>query len=302
MIQAAALITALVIGGTAMPVAADPTSAELFLARGSRLMIDAKINGRVTRALLDSAAEATLIDPRFAQSIGLVNGQSVTGRGSGKETFKATLVEGVSLEALGLHLQNQTVAITDLQDVGRRLLGRPIDVILGRELFDAARLRIDIEGRKISVVSREIPAGGVALPLTTEHGVETLPARVENGPPLHATFDLGNGSQVLISKDYAERMHLLSDGRKVTLEHGGGLGGSSARQIIRLRSIEIAGVHFDEVDAAVDPQDSASDLNVGVSILRRFLITVDYSQHRLWLEPLKPVVESPNLSPPPAAH
>jgi hypothetical protein len=46
----------------------------------------------------------------------------------------------VRLEALGLSLRDQTVAVTDLTDVGQRLLGHRIDVILGREIFDAARL------------------------------------------------------------------------------------------------------------------------------------------------------------------
>ena len=287
---------------TVVPANGAPTSAELYLVNDSRLMLDVEINGHVVRALLDSAAEATLIDPRFAQSIGLGNGQSVTGHGSGKEIFKATLVEGVSLAALGLSLPNQTVAITDLQDVGQRLLGRPIEVILGRELFDAARLRIDIAGRRISVVSRKQPAPGIALTLTTEHGIETLPARVEDGAPIQATFDLGNGAQVLIGKSYAERMHLLSDGRQVSTDNGGGLGGERVRQIIRLRSIEIAGVQFDQIVAAVDGEDSASDLNIGVSILRHFLITTDYSQHRLWLAPLKRAAESPGLSSPPVSH
>jgi hypothetical protein len=69
-------------------------------------------------------------------------------------------------------LRDQTIAVADLSDVGRRLLGHRVDVILGRELFDAARLSIDIDGSLISVVPRDREPRGVRLDLVTEHGVD----------------------------------------------------------------------------------------------------------------------------------
>jgi len=56
----------------------------------------------------------------------------------------------------------------------------------------------------------------------------------------------------------------------VSSARGGGLGGEANRQIIVLSSLEIAGRRFEDVAAAIDRQASASDVNVGVSILRRF--------------------------------
>ena len=253
------------------------------LTRGSRLMIDARINGRAVKALLDSAAEATIVDRRLARALKLEGGEAVSGQGSGKSTFDAALIAGVTLEALGLSLPGQTVAVADLGDVGRRLLGHPIEVILGREIFDAARLSIDIDGRRIAVVPRTLEPRGVRLGLATEHGVETVPVRVESGVPLRATFDLGNGSNVLVSASLAARMGWLSDGRPVTADRGGGLGGEATRRIVILRSIEVAGRRFNRVSAAIDPQSSASDVNIGVSILRHFLITTDFADHAVWL-------------------
>ena len=77
------------------------------------------------------------------------------GQGSGQSSFDAKLSDGVLLEAVSLSLSNQTVAIADLTDVGERLLGHRIGVILGREIFDAERWYIDIERKKISVMSRQ---------------------------------------------------------------------------------------------------------------------------------------------------
>ncbi len=282
----AVLLLCLAAMGVAHGDSTPPTAYAVTLTQGSRLMIEARINGHPVHALLDSAAEATLLNRRFAQDLQLANGEQVKGSGSGKEAFQASLVKGVTIQALGLTLADQTVAVTDLDDVGQRLLGARLDVILGREVFDAARLQIDIHARRIVVVSRAVQPRGVALELLTENGIETIPATVGDGVAVRATFDLGNGAHVLISKALAERLKLLSEGRVVGTEQGGGLGGATARQLVRLKSIQVAGRRFTQVDAAIDPQSSASDLNIGVSILQHFLITTDYSQHRVWLEPV----------------
>ena len=263
----------------------DGESYPLTLTAGPRLTVAARINGRPVTALLDSAAELTLIDRRLAGELKLGQGQSVAGQGSGQESFEASLVSDVTLEALGQSLPDQTVAVTDLTDVGRRLKLDHVEVILGREIFDAARLYIDIEHQRIAVVGRDKEPRGVRLALVTEHGVETLPVQVEGGAPVRATFDLGNGSKVLISSTFATRMGLLNDGRAVSTERGGGLGGETVRQVLTLRSLTVAGRNFRNVPAAIDEHASASDLNIGISVLRKFQITTDYANHVLWLEP-----------------
>ncbi len=65
----ACLMTAAAVAREAAPACGPEASGSapskvfaLSLTRGSRVMIDAKINGRALKALLDSAAEATLID------------------------------------------------------------------------------------------------------------------------------------------------------------------------------------------------------------------------------------------------
>jgi hypothetical protein len=230
----------------------------------------------------------TLIDPELARRLNLKSNSTVAGQGSGQSSFEVGLVNGVQLKAVGLTLADQTVAIVDLSDVGQRLFGHRLDAILGREIFDAARLVIDIDARRIRVSKPGREPSGVRLELVTEHGVETVPVRVEGGEPVRATFDLGNGSGVLIGSNFAQRMHLLSDGRSVTTQSGGGLGGATARQVFKLRTLEVAGRVFTDVSAAIDAQKSASDVNIGVAVLRRFVITTDFANHSVWLKPRGP--------------
>ncbi len=257
-------------------------SSNLFV-RNNRLFLDAKVNGHPVLALLDSAAEASFIDSGFARSIGILNGASVGVRGSGGDT-SANLANGVIVDALGLKLGPLTVAVLDLGDIGRRLIHGPLDFVMGREVFDAARLRIDIARGSIEAISKAGEPSGVRLALRTERGTETFPASVEGHAPVQTVFDLGNGTEVLIGAAYAKEIGILTDGRPVTTTHGGGIGGERARQSLTLRSIAFAGRRFSNVPAVVDATGSAARLNVGVRLLRNFRIVTDYAAHSLWLD------------------
>jgi predicted aspartyl protease len=253
---------------------------------GGRLLVEARVDGVPVQALLDSAAEMTLIDRALAERLGLASGTAVAAQGSGAGPVAAALVPGVRLEAFGLSLNDQTVAITSLADVGTRLLHRQLDMILGREVFDSARLQIDIAHHRLRVLGPAVHPRGVRLALSTQRGIETFGVRLEDGPSAQAALDLGNGSEVLIGGALAERLNLLHDGRPVGRAAGGGLGGARERQTITLRSLEVAGCRFAAVPAAIDAQASATDVNLGVSILRHFRVTTDFAAHLVWLEPV----------------
>ena len=253
-------------------------AAERLLLYNHRVFIGASINGVRTEALLDSAAEATLVDPTFAKVAHLPKGETIAIKGSGG-TAPAEIVEGVTLEVLGLTLHPEAIAVTDLADISRRLVKRPVQLVIGRELFDAARLNIDLRNRTIAVVVDGAPETGTELPLTAHAGNESIPAIV-NGTPAQAEFDLGNGSDALISIAFAKKLGLKPTGSST----GGGIGGAIHRDIVELDTLVVAGKTYRHIRAAVDAQPSANDLNIGTRILGDFRITTDFPHHRIWLQ------------------
>ncbi|MFL6785915.1 MAG: retropepsin-like aspartic protease, partial [Sphingomicrobium sp.] len=64
-----------------------------------RLFIPATVNGVPTEALLDSGAEAMIIDPKLAARAKLPEGTPQVIKGSGG-TAQARIVEGATIEAL----------------------------------------------------------------------------------------------------------------------------------------------------------------------------------------------------------
>jgi predicted aspartyl protease len=261
---------------------AAETRIELFR---DRLFLPAAVNGRRVTALLDSAAEMSVVDDGVARRLRLRIGSGQTVRGSGG-TQQGRFAHGLRIAVAGLRLPAMPALVLDLDDLSRRLVGRPVALILGRDVFDAGRLRIDIEAGRLRPVTRAEAPAGERFDLVTERGVETFPVGIEGLPPVRAEFDLGNGSEVLVGRAYAGRIGLLAPERLVRRTEGGGIGGRVVRDIVLLKSLTIGTRTFRDVPAAIDPTGNAGDLNVGTSILKHFRITTDFPQRALWLEPI----------------
>ena len=259
------------------------TTPETLIVRGNRLFLPVSINGVAAEAVLDSAAEMTIVDSALAGKLRLKLTGDEAIKGSGGET-RTRFANNVRLAAAGLTLPDLSVAVIDLSDLSKRLVGSHVELILGREFFDAGRWLIDIDGGSIHLADSADRPPGQRYALTSARGIESLPVKVE-GVSAQADVDLGNGSEVLIGKSFAEQHGLLKPERIIEQKTGGGLGGKVDRQIIVLQTLEVGGVTFDNVRAAIDTQDSAGEVNLGPGILRRFGLLIDFSQHAIWLEP-----------------
>lgn len=267
--------------GLAPPVAAADREHQLVV-RGDRLFVPVTINGRQVEALLDSAAEATFVDDDFAKSLGLALTGNETVKGSGGED-KVRFAEGVNIHAVEADLKGLTVAVLDLQDLSARLVGTKVSLILGRDFFDAGRFRLDIERGTIRKLANAAKPKGTLLPLVTNRGIEVFPVTIEGHAPIQTAFDLGNGSEMMIGRQTADRLGIGAPARVIERKKGGGIGGSIDRDIVKLSSVTVAGKTFTDVRAAIDEQDSQTDANIGVNMLRHFVIVTDFPGHKLWL-------------------
>ena len=158
---------------------------------------------------------------------------------------------------------------------------------MGREIFDSGRYRIYIPGRRFGRVPRDSEPPGRALPLSEERGIRQLPVRIDDLPPAPADFDLGNGNEVLLGREYATASGLLDAHPVIGTKAGGGIGGEIERDLIVIDSLTVAGRSFENLTVAIDPTPTASSVNIGVPILRHFQITVDFPEDTVWLQPLR---------------
>jgi len=256
-------------------------AAEPLIVDNGRLFITAKINGVETEALLDSGAEATLVDPVLAKEAKFGSGKPMQMKGSGGEQA-VSVVSNVRIEALGQMIPATDVVVMDMSDLTTRLIKRPTRAIVGREVFDAAPIRIDLaRGDVRALATTETPAG-TKLPLTTQGGIETVPVNLGK-TKAQAVLDFGNGTGVMIGKELAAQMRLKPVGKM----KGGGIGGEIERDVVVLPELTLAGRTFSNVQASVDETSSRAELNVGTPILKHFVVTADFKGRAAWFEPVE---------------
>lgn len=256
-------------------------SAERLIVDNGRLFITARINGVETEALLDSGAEASLIDPTLAATAKFAPGKKMMMKGSGGEQ-EIELVSNVRIEALGQTIPAADVAVLDLTDLSTRLIKRPTKAIVGREVFDAAPIRIDLANSDVRALGKADKPQGMRLALTEHNGIEAVPVTL-GATPAQAVLDFGNGTGVMIGKDLATQLGLKRVGKK----KGGGIGGEVERDVVILPDLVLAGRTFQRIEATVDETSSRAELNVGTPILKHFVVTADFKGRAAWFEPVE---------------
>ena len=161
------------------------------LFRGNRMFIAAQINGHQTLAMLDTAASVTTVNRAYAESIGLPHGFKIPAKGAGGVT-EAEFVSGLRLDIAGLQVSDASVGVMDLVPI-ERSIGRPINVILGRDFFNHAVVSIDWADKRLTVSSPTAfrpNASATVLELKKVGAFNTIPVSIAGAPPVDALFDV----------------------------------------------------------------------------------------------------------------
>lgn len=266
---------------------------------GDRIFFPAKINGHDVDVLLDSGAGVSAIDKGFAASIGVASKGGFTAPGTGGIDTTG-FVGGVEIQIGDLTLHGVNAATFDLAPIGARM-GHPLPFVLGDEVFNELAVDIDFAHHRIAFrdpASLEAPAGAVEIPLRRIFGNRSVPVSVEGAAPVEFEFDLGNGAPLEIDPAYYQSHDLLA-GRRTSQQMGGGVGGFHAETIASLRHFAFAGVDFADVPATFTPDTlSGSNSNVvvgniGLSVLARFRLIIDYAHDRLYAAPYADAASAP---------
>jgi predicted aspartyl protease len=242
------------------------------------------IDGKPAGAWLDSGAAATVVDAAFAKQIGLELGQPIKAHGVSGEVSDVHLAKA-DLAAGDLAMPARRVVVMDLSAV-QRLVGRPVQVLLGRDVFDQAIVQIDFEGRRITLLPRDAfqPPPGALLPLKRSGDLKSVSIKVA-GVEMPAILDLGNAGGLLIDKEFADHYGLL-DGRRASTTLGVGADGAHEETQTTVDRLELGGVTLIGVPTTATPNlSSKAPANVGLQVLSRFRLTVDFAGDRLWLAP-----------------
>ena len=242
------------------------------------------VDGKPAEAWLDSGASATVLDMAFAKKLGIELGQAITARGVAGQVTDVRLARA-DLVAGDLAMPGRRIVVMDLSNIAR-ITHRPVEVLLGRDVFDQAVVDIDFEGRKLELIPRDAfrPPSGAPVPLKPSADLRSLPIEVA-GTPMQAILDLGNSGGLLIDREFADHYRLF-DGRPLSNDLGVGAEGAREQALAELDKVSVGGMRFDRVPTvATAGLSSRAPANVGIEILSRFHLTIDYAGDRIWMTP-----------------
>lgn len=262
---------------------------------GGFIVVQAMVNGKGPYSFaFDTGAAGIAVTPQFAAEIGLKPSGTANAAGAGATVTQIQSAVADSIFIGGVSLSNATLYMVplppDLTDQGKH--GRVVGVI-GRDLLSRYVVRIDYVNDTLTFTppaSFTPPAGAAKLPIRFAMGglaqidgfVDDIPARLQ--------IDSGNVATTLVFDAFVKAHDLRSRYPRGIEAQAVGAGGAVPVFLTRLHSLRIADTTLHDVPvlftAPAGPVLSATDVagNIGYTTLRRFTVTLDYSQSAIYLE------------------
>lgn len=273
-------------GLAAWPAAAAAAAWIIFETTDGGVVIPIRVNGVMSRGILDSGSSHVVVDTALARRAALqpqrreltVEGWSNSARASPAERVAFT-IQGhtATLEALVMSFG---------------ATGPPEPVLIGRNFFSGERLEIDFAAGRLRVLPRSgtrVPRGFIRVSRPAGSGpperggaVGTIALTVE-GREVEARLDLGSGSALHLSRPFVERWRLL-EGRPVSAALSGDVGGLRTARLFTCREVGFGGATFRDVPVEVF-EASTERAVIGRELIARFRILLDMARENLWVQP-----------------
>lgn len=265
------------------------------------VVIRLEVNGKGPyNFILDSGAGIVIItDPAVADSTGMQSYHTIklTGLGEG-ESVDALICSNVNFNVKGIEGKGISVAVLKSDRFGMsNYAGTPIQGLIGYEFFNSLDVKFNFLDSTLTVARPGVFKAfkkGYRIPITIEQNKPYLQAKVklDNGRTLDTklVIDFGAGHPLMlenmIEKNGMPAHHIVAN-------LGIGLNGPITGYLTRIKELDIGKYKFTDVITSFPTFDSLRtkemsverDGNLGLSILKRFTLIMDYQSGAMYLKP-----------------
>ena len=242
-----------------------------------RMLVDATVNGVKGRFILDTGADAIVLDNRFAGRAKAAELKASTDFDTmyGTVPTRVMRVDTISFGGATLH-----TPIVYSQDFHTSVLGtyrgldaEGLDGLIGYDLLAGTIVKLDVYGSKMNVLdpSTDLSAQpGLQVIVDLSEGTPIIPMMLNKSIPVNVMLDTGNPGAIFMDVDLAKKHHLV--------EYSEGCAA--------LESLAIGPITYSEQE--VCSADLGSDyMLLGFDFLKRFDFVFDYPHGRMFLTPNK---------------
>lgn len=270
----------------------------LEIGTGDTLLVSAQVGGSPVRAVLDSGSGATMIGTALAAKLGMNNGERRMISGlSAKAPVK--LVRDVDVQLAHETRRLPFAVIADLGAVSAAF-GRPIDILLGADMFTGSCIALDFGNMRLAVAkSGTFLAGPDWKPVALGRGTKQelfIRASVAGLAPVPLMLDLGSSTALMLSSAYARDQGLLN-GRQVSTAALGGVDGVITNDAFTIPNINIEGLGASNIPTLGMRNwlGTSTVGNIGLPLIAQFDVVFDVTAGFVWLRPLDPRHRLPML-------
>jgi predicted aspartyl protease len=253
-------------------------------------LIIAHINGRPAVALIDTGAAASYVDESLAADLGIGALWKLAAEDAAGPQVRNDRTVPANITIGAVVTEEKTLG---LENVGAIFGGLPDgeaqpQAIIGLDVLKNYVIEIDFDRSVIGFTKageyRAFPKEG-ALVLTNGSGLRMLRIALD-GKWADAVIDTGATSAVHLSIAFEAREGILA-GQRASEVLVSGVDGLHRRPITSLETIEFAGRAFSNVPVTLSAQPIGSNIDavVGMQVLSRFNLVLDFSRWRMWMKP-----------------
>jgi hypothetical protein len=265
---------------------AAPETLPLTL-RESHLYVPVSIAGVTYTFLIDTGAANVLVDARVARAAQLHEEGTLEASGSTR-TGGLHVAKLADLAIGSAHLRDLVVSTIDLG--GATSGAFRIDGILGYPFFASATVRIDYAKSTMTFgPPGSLPPSGARLDLELDRALPEATLRLNGDVDGQFVVDTGDAAEMLLYRPFIDRYPGVvpySDSTRRSY----GLGGPTSSYRTSLDRLDIGGsaLYHTEVDVMQATSGAFADRftagNIGLGLLKKFVVTFDESAGALYLE------------------
>ncbi|MEO8924645.1 MAG: aspartyl protease family protein, partial [Caldimonas sp.] len=248
--------------------------------------LPARLNGKLFEFILDTGGH-DIITPAVAAKLGLqpLGHGASGGAGAGQLVEQHVRVETLQIGAATLRHQHFYVLPLQYSTVERG--ARPeLGGLLGLELFERLRGRIDYAGRALTLSrfgSASLAPPAHEVPIVFDDDIPLLVGRIGADPGLFA-IDTGNSGSTVVQARWARRNGLAEAMKRGIETVSYGAGGASRNWVSRVAMLEIGdariahliGRYAEDEAGAFSSRTEAG--NIGTDVLSGFVVDIDYGR------------------------
>lgn len=264
-----------------------------FALVNNHIYVDVRLNGQGPFRFLCDTGGANIVTPTLAKQLGLRSEGALQGRGVGDKSEDVALSTVDTVTVGDATIRDQVFAVFPMESF-EKVEGLPVQGLIGYEVFKRFVVEVKYGSGLLGLAlpsSFRYVGKGTAVPFQFNGHVPQVEGAID-GIPGKFDIDTGSRSSVdLLGPFVAEHGLREKYGATEAVVTGWGVGGPARSYVTRAKELKLGAVVVRDPVTLLSAQEKGafSDPyvagNVGGGLLKRFDVTFDYEQKRLYLEP-----------------